>query len=439
MNGTGTLRVWMADPLYGETIYAGVPVTLRPLDQTTQGRKAVEPVISPITNDPSRALPLTLPSGEYELETLLPSGEVIYRTATVIENAAVDARLDPIGTSNERERWNYFGGSRHLTTKALALEPMQYGLTVPVQAETGSAVQTRLGPFNLSNWSEWFDYLGRRWEERLMIPPAEPEMRVAARTEHSLDVFYPTSPGPAVLEIKGASVHGDPSSIGQRHDFLLLSVDWGIQAVSLPMPWSSDSDARVSFSVLVRHDREQTIIDYSLADPQFGSLIAYLNNGRTAVAAALIPALRDALNGKHNYPLAAAASGYVQLATRGGARREDGSLPDQALDWLSDLPRAFPALPDAYVLLGKYHRDHARGEDAAHQLFYTAWERGVPFFSAGVTWLIEGLRQSAVACGICAKALHEVRSVAAYMDLTGAFPSFRLERPKPAAYDRRQG
>ena len=32
MNGMGTLRVWTAIPLNGETINAGVPVSLRPLD-----------------------------------------------------------------------------------------------------------------------------------------------------------------------------------------------------------------------------------------------------------------------------------------------------------------------------------------------------------------------------------------------------------------------
>jgi hypothetical protein len=430
MNGIGSLRVWMADPMYGETIYAGVPVALRPLGQTTEGPRSVERVIAPITNDPSRALSVALPSGEYELETLLPSGEVINRTATVVEDTSVDARLDPIGSPHVWERWNYFGGSRRLTTKALALEPEQYGLSAPMQAEMGSAVQTPVGDFSLSNWSEWFNYLTRRWAEPLLIPPAEPEMRVAAGPERSLEVFYPTSPGPAVLEIKDTPEHGGRSSIGERHDFLLLSMDWGTQVVSLPMPWSSDSDARVSFNVLVRRDREHTIVDYSLADPQFGSLIAYLNTGRTGVAGELIPVLRDALYGKYNNPLAAAAGGYVQLATDGGARMYDGPHPDGTLSWLNDLPQAFPALPDAYVLLGKYHRDHTLRGD------YQAWERGVPFFSAGVNWLIEGLRQSAVACEICAKALNEVRSVAASMDLTGAFPSFRIERPRPGSYDR---
>jgi hypothetical protein len=438
MNGTGTLRVWMENPLYGETIYAGVPVTIRALGQTTEGRRTVERVISPITNDPSRALSLPLASGEYELETLLPSGEVIYQTATVIENASVDAMLVPIGSPNEWQRWNYFGGSHHLTAKALAFEPMGYGLSAPVQVAAGVAVQTPVGSFNLSNWSEWFTYLSRRWEERPLIPPTEPEMRVTASTEQSLNVFYPTSPGPAVLEIKGISVHGDPRNIGQRHDFLLLSADWGTQVLSLPMPWGAGSDAGVSFNVLVRREREQTIVDYSLADPQFGSLIAYLNNGRAAAAAELLPALRDALYEKYDNPLAAAAGGYVQLATDGGAPREDSLRRDRALDWLNDLPRAFPALPDAYVLLGKYHRDHVSRESTAHELFYQAWQLGVPFFSAGVTWLIEGLRQSAVACEACAKALREVRSVAASMDLTGAFPSFRIERPKPDAYDRRR-
>ena len=135
----------------------------------------------PITNDPSRAHSLQLPSGEYELEALLPSGEVIYRTATVIENVSVDARLDPIGSPNEWQSWNYFGGSRHLTTKALALEPEDYGLSAPVQVQAGSAVETPFGSLRLSNWSEWFQYLSRRWEERRLIPPTEPDQHLSRR------------------------------------------------------------------------------------------------------------------------------------------------------------------------------------------------------------------------------------------------------------------
>jgi hypothetical protein len=149
-----------------------------------------------------------------------------------------------------------------------------------------------------------------------------------------------------------------------------------------------------------------------------------------------VPALRDVLYGKYDNPLAAVASGYVQLATDDGARRDVSSRPDRTPDWLIDLPQAFPALPDAYILLGKLLRDNYGDHPAAHELFYRAWRLGVPFFSAGVTWLIEGLRRSAASYGIFATALHEVRSVATYMDLTGAFTSFRIERPKYYAYDR---
>jgi hypothetical protein len=191
--------------------------------------------------------------------------------------------------------------------------------------------------------------------------------------------------------------------------------------------------SRIRFNVLVHTDREEeTLVDYSLADPQFGSLIAYINSGRAGVAAELMPALGDALHGEYDNPLAAAACGYVVLATDDSTRRREG--PPR---WLSDLADKFPYLPDGCILLGKYLRENAYGggsDGSAHELFYTAYERGVPFYSAGVTWLIEGLRGSAGSCGTCARMLREVRSVAAYMDLTGAFTSFRLERSRSEAY-----
>jgi hypothetical protein len=248
---------------------------------------------------------------------------------------------------------------------------------------------------------------------------------------HHVDTFYPRPQGPALVEIKDTSAGDDRRRIGQQRNFLSLSTDWGTHLVSIPMPWGRDRDSRARLNVLVHTDREQTIVDYSLADPQFGGLIAYLNSGRAGVAAGLIPALNDALYGKDENPLATAACGYVVLATDDNARREGPP------EWLNHLLREFPDLPDAYILLGKYLRDHAYGgsdDGSAHELFYAAYEHGVPFFSAGVSWLIEGLRGSAPSCDICERMLREVRSVAAYMDLTGAFTSFRLERPRYEAY-----
>jgi hypothetical protein len=86
-------------------------------------------------------------------------------------------------------------------------------------------------------------------------------MRAFGDAAQSLDAFYPMPRGPALFEIKNTLSRDDGRSIGERHDFFLLSTDWGTHLVTIPLPWGRDRDTRVGFNVFVRQDREETVVD----------------------------------------------------------------------------------------------------------------------------------------------------------------------------------
>lgn len=87
-------------------------------------------------------------------------------------------------------------------------------------------------------------------------------------------------------------------------------------------------------------------------------------------------------------PLAAAAGAYVLLSTE----QSDG--PDYWHRWVYNLMKWFPWLPDgaiqrAWIMLRSHTHKHGLEEARANLL--EGYRRGLPFYSKGVSLLLDGL------------------------------------------------
>jgi hypothetical protein len=87
-------------------------------------------------------------------------------------------------------------------------------------------------------------------------------------------------------------------------------------------------------------------------------------------------------------PLAAAAGAYVLVSTQEGPNRQTWH------NWVENLMNWFPWLPDGAIQYGRLKlRDENSESDIeeARHILFRAYRRGLPFFSAGVRWLLSGL------------------------------------------------
>ena len=170
----------------------------------------------------------------------------------------------------------------------------------------------------------------------------------------------------------------------------------GVDVILLPVPWPLNTNLQ---SVQIEVLREAGAgpagrTTLTVCDPQVGGLLLYLNNARIADASVILDAAqRDGLvenliSEKFKNPLAACAAAYVGLATFSG-KDAPGWGP-----WLQNLNEGFPWLPDGAVVSAAYRMKTARTKqdlDAASAAFVSAYRRGIPYYTAGIQQLLQGL------------------------------------------------
>jgi hypothetical protein len=221
-----------------------------------------------------------------------------------------------------------------------------------------------------------------------------------------------------------------PSQLAMRH---VSHVAWANEryAISLPLPWPNlEQEKPVPAEVMVRmHPLQQRVqIGVAVLDEAFGALSGLMTASTLPKAAIAVEQAEDMLYWKGKNPLAAAAGGYVLLAA---------GDPKQTRwhQWIENLEARFPDLPDGAVLKGclrlRYPRD-TNSPDEALAAFIRAFDRGIPFFSAGVAWLLDGLTLFADDEATDERSvqlqskLMQVQRIAQRLDLSQAFTVVRL-------------
>jgi hypothetical protein len=205
-----------------------------------------------------------------------------------------------------------------------------------------------------------------------------------------------------------------------------VSVVWRNEryVIALPLPWPAlDGGMGVAAQIMVRRRPIEGRLQIGVAvlDGIFGPLSGFMTPGTLSKAAVVVDQAYDMLFDKTRNPLAAAAAGYILIAAGDTAERDWH-------EWVGNLERLFPGLPDGAVLRGSLLLRHARDQAELYQAreaFLHAYDRGIPYFSIGVSWLLDGLMLFSGDPEVDDK-LANVERVARRLDLSQAFTVMRL-------------
>jgi hypothetical protein len=448
----GEISLYVDKYLDGDSIEYGIPVRLKPViasDGQKQTRRKdparkILNFVAPISGHGVGAQHFWIPTGDYDVEAVMPSGEQLLKEVTVGAVGVTPIGLAPTPSPNEWRSWSLFAGSRRPSTQQLAFEntgakKSRTDLINDVEISVGSIATTLGGAlaFDPRSWQDWFKYLHDRFrttQTGSALP--EPDVTIVGPT---LGVDVTLEGGHDDLPLRvglRSSGHPDPAAreVGSERLFVSLSLASETRVMSLPWPWRGADGGRPFIDILVTATRDGMAVQPALRDTRIGGAFAYLNSGRVHLAGDLLRGAYDLLVAKYENPLAAAVGGYVLLSTS-----ESEQLRNWP-DWLENLVRDFPHISDGSILRGKWLLQNGKKGNSAevHNLFADAAEGTLPFFTTGVVWLIDGLRQTSEHCPTCAEHLKRIRAVARKMDLSQSFVAVTLakRRPKDKEADR---
>lgn len=387
----------------------------------------------PATRDPDRSKRIDVDAGHWWIEATLPSGEVITDEVVVRDgDEPVRVALQPVEDSpHEWLGWQHLIGNiegqktfadiaeraRHETAPDPVGDMLESARGKSRPRGTAARVDIgkpdvrlcdRLGPQGLRGREAWIGVLEADGDDLQRCEPSH------SSPEEGLYLY----------RVRSA---GRPS----RHNF--ARIIWGDEsyAASLPLPWPNlggrGGEAEIEVMARMRADESGLSVGVAVVDPGFGPLAGLMTASTLPKARIFVEQAQDMLFGKTENPLAASAGGYVLIATAGAEDKP------RWYNWIENLAGMFPDLPDGAVLKAtqrlRFPNDGNCYEIARTSLF-EAFERGIPFYSTGVAWLLDGLTLFADDDPEARERMKLVHKVAQRTDTSQAFTVIRLGNRK---------
>ena len=425
---TGTLAIRIGHDLPAAQFGERIPVQIRPDALESPGKvqgddwkRRVRDVLVPVADQHS----VDLPEGAYDIAATLPSGETLFAKARVAADETVKVEMkpaEPTPASAERSRLRQRGLRAVIpTAPRISHSP---GQAVEVEVHVGRWLHNfgYAGTIAPWSWEAWFSFLEARYDVG-----ADPVPRFQMVGGRQISWNWAGEPFPRLV-IRSRAPEFSVQEAGTDRPFLLLASPESARLLSLPWPWDSSGrpPGHPFLEIEVADEKGRLKWTPRLLDRRFGGIIAYLSSGRVDLAQQILKGAHDALFGKYQNPLAAAAGGYVLLSS------EESEDLDHWPYWLDNLAEGFAHIPDGPILRARWLLERGDSKDAgrARALLLESVERGIPYFTTGIVWLLAGLRRFAAKDEECAEKLAIVRGVSRVMDLTQAFSSFQFDDPR---------
>lgn len=377
--------------------------------------------------------------GRYVVEATLPNSDVLSDEAEVAEGEVGEVYLDGAQSPHESHSWQYLVGNvlpvdtyysrgtpvpRSSSSRYLdqawqlppdhpvpgALIPMSAPVLRRVSAEREPAAPyAELAELTQLDSSTAVEEIQRTLQAGYSQPVGAP-----AVTDGFTQLFRFGGPGP------------DPVLYAQRQ-FLIAEAAAETYLVTLPLPWNDPYGGSSVVEVLVNliQSPNGSPIVVTVRDRQIGAGLAYMAAGALAKAARVFRDVQAMLQAKLVNPFSAAAGAYILIGT------EMGKEPHIWDPWLENLRNLFPHYSDGSVLWASRQLRTAQSDSEirlARQGFVEACERGLPIFTLGLSWLVDGLSQFPED-NECATWLERVRKVALRVDMRQPFVVLRLGGP----------
>ncbi|MFD5700503.1 hypothetical protein [Streptomyces lasiicapitis] len=380
-------------------------------------------ILIPCGIDP-RPTAYAVTPGRYLVSATLPSGLVLTEDAVAVEGEETPVDFAMTDSPYETHSWQYLMGNiesgrvYHSPAEVpLATSVASRSMVAPAPTPRAAGPQADVDLTGLASWIGDASPENCTFASILALgdnPPDEPVARHIARGE-PLVLPEPDVRGEAVSPlyrfgpIGPVGVVGDPP--GERQ-FLAVEAEGSVRLVTLPLPWGS---SEVEVLVNLRQSPTGSAVAIAVRDPAIGAGLAYMSQGALDMAAQLFTDVEAMLYSKFQNPLAAAAGAYVLIGT-------DHTRGETYWDpWLERLADSFPWISDGAILrairaLRRASPDLRRARDGLIE----ACDRGIPFYTLGLVWLVDGL-SAFPDDPECVRRLDEVRRLSWLTDMRQPF------------------
>jgi hypothetical protein len=387
----GYASVWIEKYLEGERITTGAIVDVLRLDERGKAERVVRTTV-PIgqMQDGQR---ISLDAGKYEFVATLPSGDVLTEIADITAGTTpVPVVFDMGHSEHEWMSWQHALGNVAGAT-VLSGTKEQLALHSPWLRDVEARSFTR--PFSSDDTAA---VVAAHLAASIVGTGAKFALPPAAQ-----DLPRNSDPPFSVFRLPGGR-NADYGSKKFEHAYALCSDTVGREIFCvLPLPWRTTRDEEGAVEILVGPDASadasvgvaRNMSAWSVStvarDDRVAPVLSYFAAGDQSGAAFLARDALDLLFGKMINPYAASAGAYV-LVDR-WLREHDAA---QWLDWIDNLARWFPWLPDGELLRGWIALAGGKGGlKEARAAFIEAERRGIPVYTAGVKRLTDGLTRIA--------------------------------------------
>ena len=371
--------------------------------------------------------------GRYLVSATLPSGALLTEDVEARDGEDVTVRLDASDSPHETHAWQYLLGNIESRGVYHRTE------TVPVPRSRGSrsidegdqtwdprlpSATPVVGPPKVT----WIgDSRQASWSFESMLGMAA---EAAPGTVPDLVADSPPRELPAPDQTDGTShlyrfdEAGSVQSPGGRRgarQFVFVELASSGHLLTLPAPWGSSV---VEVLVNARQSPTGSAVAVTVRDPAVGAGLAYMARGALDSAARLFTDVESMLYSKIANPLAAAAGAYVLVGTDLADERRRWDA------WLENLRSWFGWMSDGAILSASRLLRLARtpGDlDAARNALIEAYDRGVPYYTLGLSWLMDGLSEFPDDPD-CAARLQRVRQLSWSVDTREPFVIVKLRR-----------
>jgi hypothetical protein len=372
--------------------------------------------------------------GRYVIEAALPSGRLLSHEVKVEAGQTVPVEFDATDSPNPDLSWQYILGNVESADVYHNDDP------VPVpNSRSARTASPRLISGQVADqlslpgvWCSGEADNGIDFEDLLTLAEGEPQwafdrFTLAQWVDKDGEVWpsIGNHPAAALFAFTSETFPGlSPYRTGGRR-FLLVRTEVGRFMVTLPVPWLDLRSREESIVEVLVNGRQSPFgnpVAVAVRDSNVGAGLGYLASGALSRAAVLFGDVEQMLFGKMQNPLSAAAGAYVLVGT------ELSQVRTQWDDWIDNLDTRFPFMSDGAILRAIRRLRMAQTEDdlqaARKSLLHAAW-RGVPIFTLGISWLIDGLSEFGYDHE-CQEALLRVRRLSWRVDMREAFVIVRL-------------
>lgn len=355
---------------------------------------------------------VALEPGRYLVEAILPSGDIITQQAQTVEGKWSEVLLKAEHSAHEWHSWQNLLGN--------------------VQSQSGYDASTK--DASIPDYDVW---LIRRPQPRLQSGEV---WRIFPRQSWLHSVIRPSffsrrMERVQAVEHDGATqlhsfVMNYEGSLTERVTrwYVLVETQKSARLLTTPSPWFSFYQEEIPSELLITKSPDRSIeTSWVIQDLNLGTVLGYLARGafKDALNVGSLDSALEMLFNKYKNPLGAAAGGYVLIGSMKRDEKQDWHR------WIENLRRDFEWLPDgaiqsAWIKLKQGNLETNRGE--AREALFQAYDRGFPYFSLGLQWLIDGLTLLGDEDNEAQFRLRRVQRVSWRADMSNLFTTLDLER-----------